>query len=217
VASAADPKAERVGSKAGSDLSPPRARNAPDRGSRISHWTRFEQRWLLSLATILALLATAIMLFEAFNRGFMARSFFWAEEGVRYLMIWAFFLTIGAAGRGGYHIRTEMLVDMLPAGLRRACNLLASLAGVGFSIVLFTASLPQVYRYYTMGMMTESNLDLPMWLLFMAMPIGALLMGGYYVGCLIRAYGGAEPFGAQPVPGAPPLAPNETQALEDRT
>jgi len=66
-------------------------------------------------------------------------------------------------------------------------------------------------------MMTESNLDLPMWLLFMAMPIGALLMGGYYVGCLIRAYGGGEPFGAQPVPGAPALAPNETQALEDRT
>lgn len=217
MASVADPKAERIGSKAGSDASPPRSRMAADRGSGAGHWTLFEHCWLLSLATILALLATAIMLFEAFNRGFLDRSFFWAEEGVRYLMIWAFFLTIGAAGRGGYHIRTEMLVDMLPGGLRRLCNLLASVAGLGFSVILFTASLPQVYRYYTMGMMTESNLDLPMWLLFMAMPIGALLMAGYYVGCLVRAYGGAEPFGAQPGAGALPDAPHEPHASEDRT
>lgn len=199
-------------------MSPPRSRIARDRGAGASRWTLFEHRWLLSLATILALLATAIMLFEAFNRGFMDRSFFWAEEGVRYLMIWAFFLTIGAAGRGGYHIRTEMLVDMLPAGLRRVCNLLASAAGIGFSAVLFAASLPQVHRYYTMGMMTESNLDLPMWVLFMAMPVGALLMAGYYVGCLFRAWTGDEPFAAQPGAGATPDAPpNEPHASETRT
>lgn len=210
MALAADPKAGRVGSEAGSGVTPPRSRIAPDRCAHASHWTLFEYRWLLSFATVLALVATGIMLFEAFNRGFLDRSFFWAEEGVRYLMIWAFFLTVGAAGRGGYHIRTEMLVDMLPAGLRRVCNLLASVAGLGFSAVLFAATLPQVYRYYTMGMMTESNLDLPMWLLFMAMPIGALLMAGYYVGCLIRAYRGAEPFAAQPGAGATPDAPIES-------
>ena len=209
MASVGDPKAGRIGSRAKSDASPQRSGIAPGRASGASRWTLFEHRWLLSLATILALLSTAIMLSEAFNRGFMNRSFFWAEESVRYLMIWAFFLTIGAAGRGGYHIRTEMLVDMLPAGPRRFCNLLASVAGLGFSVILFTASLPQVHRYFTMGMMTESNLDLPMWLLFLAMPIGALLMAGYYLGCLIRAFNGTEPFGAQPGAGAPADAPDE--------
>lgn len=209
MASVGDPTGGRTGSRAESDASPPRSGIAPDRGTRTSGWTVFEHRWLLSLATLLALLSTAIMLSEAFNRGFMNRSFFWTEESVRFLMIWAFFLTIGAAGRGGYHIRTEMLVDMLPAGPRRVCNLLASVAGLGFSVILFTASLPQVHRYYTMGMMTESNLDLPMWLLFMAMPIGALLMAGYYLGCLIRAFNGTEPFGAQPGTGATPDSPEE--------
>ena len=161
-------------------------------------WARLESRWLLSFATFLAVAATLIMLTEAFGRGFLGHSYFWAEESVRYLMIWAFFLSIGACGRAGMHIRTEMLVDMLPPRGKWLCNLAASLAGLAFGIILFLASLPQVERYYTMGMMTESTLDLPMWALFLAMPIGAVLIGLYYFGCVIRAFRGQEPFAPQP-------------------
>ncbi len=31
-------------------------------------------------------------------------------------------------------------------------------------------------RYYTMGMVSESNLDIPQWIIFLAMPIGAALL-----------------------------------------
>lgn len=185
----ADPAKDRV-------ADPPH--RAPPRGST---WTRFEFRWLTGAATVLALLATAIMLVEAFSRGFLSHSYFWAEESVRYLMIWAFFLTLGAAGRGGYHIRTEMLVDMLSPRLRRICHIAASLAGVAFSVILFAAAIPQITRYYSMGMMTESTLDLPMWALFLAMPLGAVLLGVYYIGCIIRALRGENPFAAQPGTG----------------
>jgi C4-dicarboxylate transporter, DctQ subunit len=163
-------------------------------------WTRFEFGALLPFATCLALLATGIMLVEAFSRGFLAHSYFWAEEGVRYLMIWAFFLTLGAAGRAGHHIRTELIVEMLPAWAQRVSHILACLAGLGFSAILFAASIPQVHRFYTMGMRTDSTLDLPMWALFLAMPIGAVLFAGYYAGCLLRAWRGDDPF--RPQPGA---------------
>ena len=172
--------------------------DAPAATRRGSLWGRFECGLLLSLATLLAVGATLIMLVEAFSRGFLDHSYFWAEESVRYLMIWAFFLAIGAAGRKGMHIRTEMLVDALPPWGRWACNVLASLAGVVFSVVLFLASIPQVERYYTMGMMTESTLDLPMWALFLAMPIGAALLGIYYAGCVVRAFRGCNPFDPLP-------------------
>ncbi|MEI4487827.1 TRAP transporter small permease [Frigidibacter sp. MR17.14] len=192
--------------------SPREARPAERR--RGSLWTRFEHRWLLGFSTLLAIAATAIMLVEAFSRGFLDHSYFWAEESVRYLMIWAFFLTLGAAGRGGFHIRTEMLVDMLPEALKRVCHVLASLAGIAFAVILFAASIPQITRYYTMGMMTESTLDLPMWALFLAMPIGSALLGLYYLGCLLRAWAGEEPFAAQPGAGAlPPLAEHPSGAV----
>ncbi|MEI4469800.1 TRAP transporter small permease [Frigidibacter sp. MR17.24] len=196
MTSAADPVRSRA-----AGTPPPRAEARPAERRRGSLWTRFEFRWLLGLSTLLAVAATLIMLVEAFSRGFLDHSYFWAEESVRYLMIWAFFLTLGAAGRGGFHIRTEMLVDMLPQHLRRVCHLLASLAGIAFAVILFAASIPQITRYYTMGMMTESTLDLPMWALFLAMPIGSTLLGIYYLGCLMRAWHGEEPFGAQPGAG----------------
>jgi len=196
VASAAETVAARPSAAA------PRAAGtasiAPPRTRRGGLWGRFECRWLLSLAALLSVVATAIMLVEAFSRGFLSHSYFWAEESVRYLMVWAFFLAIGATGRSGMHIRTEMLVEALPPRGRWACNVAASLAGVVFAAILFLASLPQVERYYTLGMMTESTLDLPMWALFLAMPIGAVLLFIYYAGCLVRAVKGNNPFDALP-------------------
>lgn len=155
---------------------------------------RFERRVLLNIATALALLATGIMLMEALSRSALSHSYFWAEESVRYLMIWAFFLTLGAAGRAGHMIRTEMLVERLSPGLQKAANVLTTALGVLFSVILLYASVPQVLRYRSMGMMTESNLDLPMWVLFLAMPLGAILMGIYYLGALREALRGNDPY-----------------------
>lgn len=161
---------------------------------RRSLWLLFERKVLLRIATCMFLVAIAVMLFEGISRAFFDESWFWAEEAVRYLMVWAFFLTLGAAGNAGHHIRTELLVERLNPRLRKFCHVLASFIGVAFCALLFYASLPQVHRYYTMGMMTESNLDLPVWLLFLVMPLGALLYLTYYLRCLTRAWRGADPF-----------------------
>jgi len=165
--------------------------------ARTSLWVRFESGALLGFATVLFLTATTIMLMEGAGRSFFDESYFWAEESVRYLMVWAFFLTLGAAGTAGNHIRTELLVERMPAGVRKAMNVLASVVGVCFSGALLYASLPQVHRYYTMGMMTESSLDLPMWFLFLAMPLGATLLLVYYIRCLVGVLRGEDPFTAR--------------------
>ena len=167
-------------------------------------WGLTGGRLLHNVATCLFLVSIAVMLFEGLSRAVLDLSWFWAEESVRYLMVWAFFLTLGVTGRAGHHIRTELLVDHLGPRLRKTCHLLASLVGIAFCSLLFYASLPQVHRYYTMGMMTESNLDLPVWLLFLIMPLGALLYLAYYIGCLVRAWRGEDPFAtSDKVEGSP--------------
>jgi TRAP-type C4-dicarboxylate transport system permease small subunit len=158
------------------------------------NWRRLGGRLLHNVATCLFIVSIVVMLFEGLSRAIFDRSWFWAEESVRYLMVWAFFLTLGVAGSAGHHIRTELLVDHLGPRLRKTCHVLASLVGVLFCGLLFYASLPQVHRYYTMGMMTESNLDLPVWLLFLIMPLGALLYLAYYLRCVMRAWRGEDPF-----------------------
>ena len=172
-----------------------------DRGSggsappgRLSLWGRLERGPLVGGATLLLLAATLIMLWEAGARAFFSHSYFWAEELVRFMIIWAFFLTLGAAGRGGYHIRTDLVTQMLSARLRIVCGVLAALIGLAFAVILFWGSLPQIRRYYTMGMLSESNLELPMWAVYMAMPIGAILYAIYYFGLLRSALSGRDPF-----------------------
>ncbi len=167
---------------------------APAHPPRRSLWDRLESGPVLSVASLLFIASTAVMLSEGFNRSLRDVSFFWAEESVRFLMIWAFFLTLGAAGRHGLHIRTEMLVDAVGPRVRRLMHLGAVVAGVGFTAVLFGASFPQLVRYYTMGMMSESNLDIPQWVVFCAMPLGAALWFGYYVRCLVSWFRGEDPF-----------------------
>ena len=170
--------------------------NGPDLTAtrRKGWWDRFESGPVLNLAALLFLASTLIMLSEGLNRSLRDVSFFWAEELVRYLMLWAFFLTLGVAGRRGHHIRTEMLVDAMPHGIRRGMHFASVIAGILFSAVLFASSMPQLVRYYTMGMVSESNLDIPQWIVFLAMPIGATLLFGYYLRCLVVVARGGDPF-----------------------
>lgn len=172
---------------------------APSRGGL---WDRFESGPVLTVASLLFIASTLVMLSEGLNRSIRDVSFFWAEEAVRFLMMWAFFLTLGIAGRRGLHIRTEMLVDAVSPGVRRAMNLAAVLAGLVFAAILFGASLPQLIRYYTMGMMSESNLDIPQWVVFCAMPLGAALWFGYYLRCFLVWWHRGEPFASAGPTGA---------------
>ncbi len=151
-------------------------------------------RLVLACATILMLGATGIMVLEGLSRHFFGVSYFWAEESVRFLLVWTFFLTLGIAGFQHYHIRTELLVQRFPLAMQRASWLLSCLVGMGFAVILAYSSIDQVRRYYTMGMLSESNLELPMWIVFLAMPVGGIALFLYYAYAGWYAWFWGDPF-----------------------
>ncbi len=161
-------------------------------------------RVLVATGTVLMLTATVIMIVEGMSRYFLDQSYFWAEESVRFLMIWAFGLTLGAAGFRQLHIRTELLVQSLPAAAQRLCWLIGCATGIGFALILIVSSIPQTLRYYTMGVVSESQMELPMWLLYLAMPVAGLGLLLYYLKSAVLAWRGQDPF----------LPPPEAQATE---
>lgn len=157
-------------------------------------------RIVLGSATALALGATAIMVLEGLSRHFFSVSYFWAEESVRFLLLWAFFLTLGTAGFQHFHIRTELLVQKLSPIAQRACWLVACVMGMAFATILAWSSVAQVARYHSMGMLSESNLELPMWLVFLAMPIGGIVLFLYYACAARYAWKWGDPFAPEPEP-----------------
>lgn len=174
------------------DRSPAETRDTPP--LQPGRWVRFETGPLTGVATLMFLVAVGIMLSEAVGRAFFDHSSFWAEEAVRFLVVWAFFLTLGAAGSAGYHIRSDLLVMQLSHRQKLVAGALAALAGLGFATVLVIGSIPQIQRYFTMGMTSDSNLELPMWLVFLAMPLGATFLAIFYLRLLARAVRGIDPF-----------------------
>jgi TRAP-type C4-dicarboxylate transport system permease small subunit len=154
--------------------------------------------FLLTIATILSLIATAIMIIEGLSRYILNTSYFWAEEMVRFMMVWSFSLTIGIAGFKKLHIRTELLVQKFPPAVQRLCWILSCATGITFALILIYSAIPQIIRYFQMGIVSESNIELPMWLLYLSMPIAGLGLLWYYLSALRYAWSVGDPFMPEP-------------------
>lgn len=153
----------------------------PHRGS-VAWWAALlEDGLLLDLATLLMAGSAAVMFYEAGSRTFLSESHWWAEELVRFLVVWSVMLAFGVATRHGNYIRMELLIDALPQWGRRMAAWLNCLAGLAFAVLFTVAAWRSVVHLHVVGMMTESSLDLPLWVVRLALPIGGLLYALYFV------------------------------------
>jgi TRAP-type C4-dicarboxylate transport system permease small subunit len=151
-------------------------------------------RVILGIAASALLVAMVLMVYEGAQRKIADTSFDWLEEVVRFLLLWAFFATLGIAGFRHCHIRTEMLLARFSPGVQRLTWIFSCLLGVAFALILGGSSIAQLQRYYVTRMVSDSTLELPMWIVFMALPVGAVLMLFYYLVALRYAWRGQDPF-----------------------
>lgn len=151
-------------------------------------------RLILGIASVALLVAMALMIFEGSRRYLADTSYDWIEEVVRFLLIWAFFATLGVAGFRHCHIRTEMLLARLPRALQRLTWLFSCLVGMAYATILAGSSLAQLQRYYETRMVSDSTLELPMWPVFLALPVGSVLLFVYYAIAWHYAWRGEDPF-----------------------
>ena len=128
-----------------------------------------------------AILLTTVVLFAnvVLRYGFSA-STSWAEELIRYLMIWITFIGGGICVRRGAHIRMDFIMTVIPPKygvlLSRAAYLLAAvfcafLAWHGIRLMSFTISHGQ----------TSPALEVPMWVPYLGMPLGSALMTFHFL------------------------------------
>lgn len=99
----------------------------------------------------------------------------WAEELSIYLVIWIVFIGGSVLVRTGGHITVDLLPRALGPALRRALHALVLVLALGFFAVLFHYGLSHTLRVMAAGQRTPIMLA-PMWLTYMAVPVGAGLM-----------------------------------------
>ena len=105
-----------------------------------------------------------------FNWGFP-----WAEELVRYEIIWMVFLGGSIAARQGLHIGVDLLVRFAPAPLKKPINLLINFISLTFCVLVLYYGASLISQTKMFGQVSPA-LQVPMWMVQMAIPLGAGLM-----------------------------------------
>ncbi|MEB8386624.1 TRAP transporter small permease [Rhodobacteraceae bacterium KMM 6894] len=156
-------------------------------------WVFIEERVILNFATVLMCSAMGVMFYEAISRSVLSKSHWWAEELVRFLVVWSVMFGLGVATRHHHFIRMDLLLDMSPPWVRTASSWLNCLIGLAFSGILIYAGWVEVLHMAYIGMMTDSNLDLPLWFVRLATPIGGTLFALHFLGSMYALSRGVDP------------------------
>ncbi len=111
------------------------------------------------------------------------------EVTEKYLMVIADYLGASYTYRGGSTIRITLLVDRLPHGVKMALQVFAQIFSICYGFFLIVPAVEAVFRVYEQKI-TLSSPPLPLWVPFMAIPIGLLLMSLFMLRDLPRVRAG---------------------------
>lgn len=125
----------------------------------------------------LTMAAASILLFvNVILRYVFLSALSWAEEVTMYLIVWLVFVGGSVTLRMFGHISIDLLPLALPPGGQRRLKLAVSAAMLVFFAAFFYYSGQHTLRVMATGQLTPV-LEAPMWLTYLAMPVGSLLMG----------------------------------------
>ena len=121
----------------------------------------------------------------------------WAEEVTMYLIVWLVFVGGSVTLRTFGHISIDLLPTALSPGRARRLKLFVYSAMLVFFAAFFYYSGVHTLRVMATGQLTPV-LEAPMWLTYLAMPVGSLLMGLRTAQILLRTFSDASDDGLRP-------------------
>ncbi|MGZ3360515.1 MAG: TRAP transporter small permease [Xanthobacteraceae bacterium] len=155
-------------------------------------WNRAEQ----TLVGVFGLVALAFALWQIVSRYFFPRqSISYAEEVIVYLLIWAIMIVSSQLVRTDGHVRPDLVLNVVPAGVARWMEVLNCVAAIVFCGALVWYGRQVVDIALLIDERSASDLRFPMWIYYAALPVGGLLMLIRYV---IRLAGMVTGQGAMP-------------------
>ena len=129
--------------------------------------------WML---TVLSILIFVVVFLQVLFRYLLRQPLFWSEELPRYLLIWMCFLAAALAQKHDAHINITLCLAPLSTRTRQLFKILTDAVILAFLWILI----------YSGGLVTSitahhrsTALQLPMGLVYAALPVGAILMSVY--------------------------------------
>lgn len=120
------------------------------------------------------LMATLLLFINIILRYFFSANTTWAEEFIRYAMIWIAFIGASICFRKGIHVGVDLLINSLGLNGRRILQIYINLLSILFMALLVKFGLDLVIFSFNTGQITPS-LKINMYWVYLAIPTGAIL------------------------------------------
>jgi C4-dicarboxylate transporter, DctQ subunit len=146
-------------------------------------WDRIEQ----TLAGLLGLIALAIGLWQVIGRYFdPGHAISYAEEVIVYLVIWAMMFVSSQLVRRDGHVRSDLVLRKLPPQVLRWVEVFNCIAAMALCGALVWYGWEIVETSLLIDEHSSSDLQFPLWIYYLSLPIGSALMAVRYGIRLVR-------------------------------
>ena len=129
------------------------------------------------LAAALFVAAGAMLTYEVAARYFFVAPTRWAAELSQYCLIWGSLIAMAWVLRERRHIAVSAGLALLSPGGRRIADLLALLVVLALSVVVAWYGFDIFHDSLARGRTTGSLMNLPIWIVELAVPVGFALLG----------------------------------------
>ena len=99
----------------------------------------------------------------------------WAQEACIYMFVWMAKFGAAYGVRTGIHVGVDVVINRLNPAWHKAAVLFGLLSGALFTLVVASLGAVLVWRIGHTDQVS-SDLELPMWLVYLAIPVGSSLM-----------------------------------------
>jgi C4-dicarboxylate transporter DctQ subunit len=162
-------------------------------------WDRIER----TLVGVLGLAALGFALWQILSRYFFPQqAISFAEEVIVYLLIWAIMIVSSQLVRTDSHVRPDLVLKVVPAGVARWMEVFNCVAAIVFCGALIWYGRQVVETAWQIDEHSASDLRFPMWLYYAALPTGGLLMLIRYVIRLVGLVAASDAGAPQSHPGS---------------
>lgn len=140
-----------------------------------------------TLAGALLIYAASMLCIQIIARSIFNYSFSWAEESVRYAIIWMVFMASSIAFRKDAHISIDVIQQVIPANLQKAFQALICLLCMVMAALLAYFGWQLTSRIFMFGQLS-SAMEAPMYLFYAAIPVSSVFMFIRLTESLVRLF-----------------------------
>ncbi len=142
------------------------------------------EEWLIALLMGVATLVIFIAVVHRYASGIaipglqdwlLRMNTSWAQELTIYLFVWMAKFGAAYGVRTGIHVGVDVLVNRLQTSMKRRFILFGLLAGAAFTGIIAALGADFVYELSDTSS-TSEVLELPIWIVYLAIPLGSALM-----------------------------------------